>query len=129
MTVVEGGEVSKSEYKKFRIKTQTGANDTGALAEVLERRFGHSEWISPDLIVVDGGQAQINFTQKVLKKFNLTIPIVSVLKDERHRPKNILGSKELTHKYEREILLANSEAHRFAVTYHKQMRNKNFLTL
>lgn len=123
----EMGEVNKSEYKKFKIKTQTGANDTGALREVLERRFGHPEWSNPDLLVVDGGQAQINFAQKVLKKFNLAIPVVSVLKDERHRPKNILGNKEFARKYEREILLVNSEAHRFAIGYHKQMRNKNFL--
>ncbi len=127
MTVVEGGEINKSQYKKFKIKTQTGANDTGALREVLERRFGHSEWGSPDLIVVDGGHAQINFAEKVLKSFNLVIPVVSVLKDERHRPKNILGNKEFARKYEREILLANAEAHRFAIGYHKQMRNKNFL--
>ena len=140
MTVIEDGEVNKSEYKKFKIKTQTGANDTGALAEVLERRFGHPEWGSPDLIVVDGGRAQINSTEKVLNKLNLSIPVISVLKDERHRPKNILSSprsdlkgsrgttsKELARKYEREILLVNSEAHRFAIGYHKQMRNKNFL--
>ncbi|MFM7089040.1 MAG: hypothetical protein ACKOW9_05960, partial [Candidatus Paceibacterota bacterium] len=127
MTVVEGGEINKKEYKKFKIKTQQNANDTGALTEVLERRFNHPEWRLPNLIVVDGGKAQINFAQKVLQKMNIQIPIVSVLKDERHKPKDILGDTDFGKKYEKEILLANAEAHRFSITYHKQMRNKNFL--
>lgn len=143
MTVVDAspnaeggrGEVNKKEYKKFKIKLENapariakgGGDDTGALTEVLERRFNHPEWVMPNLIVVDGGKAQINAGIKVLKKFNLDIPIVSVLKDERHKPKDILGDKVYARKYEREILLVNSEAHRFAITYHKQMRNKNFL--
>ncbi len=127
MTVVVDGEVDKKEYKKFKINTQTGANDTGALTEVLERRFAHPEWGNPNLIVVDGGKAQINFAQKVLSKIGIFVPVVSVLKDERHRPKNILGDMKYAKKHEREILLANSEAHRFAINYHKQMRNKNFL--
>ncbi len=127
MTIVENGEVNKKEYKKFKIKTKDNADDTGALKEVLERRFNHPEWVIPNLIVVDGGKAQINAGLKVLKKFNLDIPLVSVLKDERHKPKDILGDKVYVRKYEKEILLVNSEAHRFAITYHKQMRNKNFL--
>ncbi len=128
MTVVEDGEVAKNEYKKFKIKTQTDANDTGALAEILERRFAHTEWIYPSLMVVDGGTAQLNTAKKVLKKLNLDISVVSVVKDERHKPKDILGDKKMALKYEREILLANSEAHRFSISYHKNMRNKNFLT-
>lgn len=127
MTVVENNSVVKSEYKRFRIRTQNNANDTGALREVLERRLAHSEWVYPDLIVVDGGMAQINMASRVLKKVGLNIPVVSVVKDERHRPKNILGNKEFSAKYESEILLANSEAHRFAIAYHKNMRNRNFL--
>ena len=66
----------------------------------------------------------------LIKQENLTkviIPIVSVVKDDRHKAKGIMGDKKLTLKYEREILLANSEAHRFAITYHKNMRGKNFL--
>jgi excinuclease UvrABC nuclease subunit len=50
-----------------------------------------------------------------------------VLKDERHKPKSIMGDRQIGLKYKREILLANSEAHRFAIAYHKKMRNKNFL--
>ncbi len=127
MTVIENGEVNKSEYKKFKIKTQTRSNDTGALAEIIERRLAHREWSYPDLIVVDGGVAQLNVGMYVLKKFGLKIPVVSVLKNERHKPKDILGDKEYAIKYKREILLANNEAHRFAIAYHKKIRSKNFL--
>lgn len=127
MTVVENGQVDKNEYRKFKIRTQSGSNDTGALTEVLERRLVHTEWKYPNLIVVDGGVAQLNALLKVSKRVGISIPIVSVVKDERHKPKDILGDKALARKYEREILLANSESHRFAINYHKNMRNKNFL--
>ena len=140
MTVLEDGEVIKSEYKKFSARggsafggrTVLGnskANDTGALREVLERRLAHKEWSYPSLIVVDGGTAQINTTKAILSLFNIDIPVVSVLKDERHKPKAIMGNKEFAVKYKREILLANSEAHRFAIAYHKKLRGKNFLEI
>ena len=127
MTVIEDGEVNKNEYRKFKINTQSGANDTGALAEIINRRLMHTEWQYPNLMVVDGGKAQINTVEKIFKIAGIEIPVVSVLKDENHKPKNILGRHDLAVKYEQEILLANSEAHRFAITYHKQMRGKNFL--
>ena len=128
MVVVENGEVNKSEYKKFKIRTQSDANDIGALKEVLERRFNHPEWAYPGLIVVDGGIAQINITKAVLNRIGLrNISVVSVVKDERHRPKGLMGDKKFASKYEKEILLGNSEAHRFAIAYHKKMRNENFL--
>jgi excinuclease ABC subunit C len=127
MVVVHDGEIEKSEYKKFKIKTQDKANDTGALKEVLERRLAHTEWTYPNLIVVDGGIAQINVVKKVLHKLKINIPVVSVVKDEHHKARAIMGDKNLGVKYEKEILLANSESHRFAIAYHKNMRNKNFL--
>ena len=127
MVVLEDGEMEKNEYKKFRIRTQDNANDTGALSEVLERRLAHKEWTYPNLIVVDGGVAQINAAQKVLSRLNLDISIVSVVKDENHKPKAILGDEKIIAKYKREILLANSEAHRFAIAYHKNLRGRNFL--
>ncbi len=127
MTVIEDGEANKNEYRKFKIRTQQNTNDTGALAEVLERRLAHTEWSFPSLIVVDGGIAQINSAKAVLRKMSLNIPVVSVLKDEKHKPKAIMGDEKFGLKYKREIMLANSEAHRFAITYHKKMRNKNFL--
>jgi excinuclease ABC subunit C len=137
MTVVQDGEVAKSEFKKFKIRTQSNANDTGALSEVLERRLAHKEWSYPSLVVVDGGVAQLHAGMSVLKKLDLKIPVVAVLKDERHKPKDILFSPRsdlkgaqgptLIKKYKREILLSNSEAHRFAIAYHKNLRNRNFL--
>jgi excinuclease ABC subunit C len=127
MTVVEDGMVAKSEYRKFKIQTRTKADDTGALMEILDRRLGHPEWRYPNLIVVDGGTAQINVAQKVLQKVGMHTPVVSVLKDEHHKPKEIKGDRDLALAHEPAILLANSEAHRFAITYHKTLRSKNFL--
>ncbi|MBI3305628.1 GIY-YIG nuclease family protein [Candidatus Nomurabacteria bacterium] len=127
MVTVVDGEVVKNEYRKFKIRTQTDANDTGALREVLERRFAHNEWRFPNLVVVDGGIAQLNIAKKIMTRFNLVTKVVSVVKDERHKPKAIIGDEQFTLKYKKEILLANSEAHRFAIAYHKNMRNRNFL--
>ncbi len=127
MTVVTDGEVDKSQYKKFNIKTVASSNDTGALKEVLGRRFNHPEWQFPNLIVVDGGIAQLNLVQAVIAEQNLTISVVSVVKDERHKPKGLLGNEEFAKKYKKEILLANSESHRFAIGFHKKVRGRNFL--
>ncbi len=127
MTVVENGEVAKNEYKKFIIKTQTGSNDTGALEEVLSRRFRHTEWGIPNLVVVDGSTAQINVTKRVLKRYQFDIPIIAVVKDDKHKAKALIGNEDLIKKYKKSILLSNSEAHRFAITFHKNRRGKSFL--
>ncbi len=127
MTVVENGEAIKSEYRMFKIRTQSNTNDTGALKEVLERRFNHPEWPMPSLVVVDGGVAQINAAKGALADQGLNIPVVSVLKDERHKPKDILGDEIYAKEYKSSILLANSEAHRFGISYHKNLRGRNFL--
>lgn len=122
MTVVEGGEVEKSEYRKFKIKTVTGANDPAALAEVLGRRLEHTEWPMPQVIVMDGGAVQQRRAEKVLHEAGIHIPVVAVTKDEYHRPKKILGPSSLVALYERDIVLANAEAHRFAIGYHRKKR-------
>lgn len=127
MTVVENNTAVKSEYKKFKIRTETDANDTGALTEVLKRRLAHIEWQYPNLIVVDGGVAQINAAEKVLNGLSINIPVVSVVKDDRHKPRAIKGDGRLALDHKQEILLGNSEAHRFAIAYHKNMRARNFL--
>ncbi len=157
MIVVEDGEAKKSDYRKFKIRGNVGngtngqsqkvakgsaeragnigtgtANDTKALAEILTRRLAHIEWLMADLIVVDGGVAQKNVMEKVLRENRLQIPVVSVVKDERHKPKQILGdlsaiARQIGKKYsdiEREILLSNSEAHRFAISFHIKLRDK-----
>jgi len=127
MTVIENNEVNKSEYRKFIIRTQDGANDTGALEEVLSRRLRHIEWGLPNLIVVDGSIAQVNVVKRVLNRYQFNILIVGVVKDERHRPKALLGDENIIKNYKKQILLANNESHRFAITFHKLKRNKNFL--
>jgi len=123
MVVLEDGEPAKSEYRKFKINNSK-QNDVAALKEILERRFTHEEWSFPQVIVIDGGKAQINIARKVLEKFGLDIPVVSVLKNEYHKPKAVMGNKIVSSKYSNEILLANNEAHRFAIKYHRSLRNK-----
>ena len=130
------GEVNKSQYRKFKIKADKN-DDTKNLKEVLERRFGHPEWPMPQLIVVDGGMGQLNAGKEILKKRGLNIEIVSLVKDERHKAREIkgltsntdqpageAGSQGLT--LAKSILLANSEAHRFAIGYHRKLRSKGF---
>lgn len=124
MTVVENGIAVPSEYKKFRIKSFKGVDDTRALIEVLERRLAHPEWRYPRLIVADGGKAQKNALERVLRASGVEIPVVGVVKDEHHRPKNILGEEGAVKKYEQDILLVNAEAHRFAIAYHRALRGR-----
>lgn len=121
MTVVEGGELDKSQYRKFKIR-QDKNDDIANLREVLKRRFNHPEWRWPNLVVVDGGKGQINVAKEVLGKVGLDIAVASVVKDERHRAREIIGDA----KHSREILLANSEAHRFAIGFHRKLRGKGF---
>lgn len=127
MTVMENGELAKNEYRKFIVRTQESSNDTGALEEVLSRRLRHIEWGLPNLIVMDGSTAQINIAKVVLNRYQLKIPVVSVIKDDRHKAKAIMGDEELIKKYKKNILLINSESHRFAIAFHKKRRDKNFL--
>ncbi len=126
MTVVEGGEAQKNEYRKFKIKSAKAGDDSGALKEILSRRLGHDEWPLPRMIVVDGSTAQINAAQSILAEYGMAIPVVGVVKDEKHRPRNILGDRELVKNKERDILLANAEAHRFAIGYHRKTSRKEF---
>lgn len=128
MTVVVDGVADKTLYRKFIIRSQAHSNDTGALEEVLVRRFRHTEWGLPDIVLVDGALAQRRVAERVLKMYKLDIPVLSVVKDEKHRPKGIEGDKLLAQKYEPVLLLANSEAHRFAITFHKLTRAKKFLS-
>ncbi len=127
MTVIEDGEINKKEYRTFNVRGFSASNDTGALEEVLSRRLRHTEWGMPDLVVADGGEAQLRVARQVLKRYQLGIPSVSVVKDERHKPKDILGDEPYRTDQKKLILLGNSEAHRFSIKLHKNQRNKNFL--
>jgi excinuclease ABC subunit C len=124
MVVVENGNAMKSEYRKFRLRAAKPGDDPGSLKEILSRRLSHDEWPMPRIIAVDGSTAQINVAEAVLREFGMQIPVVGVVKDEKHRPRNIRGDRDLIKGHERDILLANSEAHRFAITYHRNDRSK-----
>lgn len=121
--VLENGKLDKSGYRLFKIKDVKGSNDTASLREMLLRRLSHKEWPLPNLIVVDGGKAQKNIAEMILRENKLKIPVVSVVKDDRHRPSNFLGLKKYIDKFKKEILLSNYEAHRFALKYHKKLRS------
>lgn len=134
MVVVENGEAQKNEYRKFKIKEYKGANDIAGLKEILRRRLRHPEWRWPDVIVLDGSTAQLNAATEVLEKAKEAyegemhnISLVAVVKNSAHKPERIIGDEETASKHEKEILLANSEAHRFVIAYHKKLRNKSFL--
>jgi excinuclease ABC subunit C len=122
--VVENGLANKAGYRKFKINNSI-QNDVAGLAEMLERRLNHPEWRFPNIIAVDGGIAQKNIAERVVKGAGLNIEVVAVTKDERHRPKSIQGKEDLMGKHKKEIILANSEAHRFAISYHKNLRSRN----
>jgi excinuclease ABC subunit C len=133
MVVVENGEANKSAYRMFKIKNSTLGSDTSALKEVLERRLAHYEWRYPDMIVMDGGRAQINVAKRALeyidkssvdRKSASKIAVVGVVKDNHHKPSRYIGNSALIHKHEDNILLANSEAHRFALKHHRNLRGK-----
>jgi excinuclease ABC subunit C len=123
MTVIEGAQKATDQYRKFKL-TERVNDDYGGLKDLLRRRLAHTEWRYPDLIVIDGGEVHKQVGEGVLAELGVLIPCVSVVKDERHKPKDIIGRKEHVDNHKKEILLANAEAHRFAITYHKQLRNK-----
>jgi excinuclease UvrABC nuclease subunit len=139
MVVMENGELKKSDYRKFKIQKSKG-NDIAALEEILLRRFKHTEWPRPNLIVVDGGLAQLNVAKEIVAEYNrpvhqnghpsLTkegkrkiISVVAVTKDSKHKAKAIIGAEKVIKKYKKEILLINNEAHRFAIAFHRQRRS------
>ncbi len=125
MVAIVDGQAEKSEYRKFKIKFNTGINDISALKEILRRRLGHAEWTLPNLVVVDGAQAQSNAAKEILKELGFAIDVVSVVKDAQHKARAIIGEKSLVLKHRRDILLANAESHRFAIKYHRAVRQNN----
>lgn len=125
MTTMIGNELNKSGYRKFKLSPEIGNNDIKSLAEIINRRFNHNEWQMPDIVVVDGGVGHRNLAMSLISKISKNIDVVAVIKNERHKPEAILGPENIVKKYRREILLINSEAHRFAITFHrKRLRNR-----
>lgn len=128
MTVIENGLPKKTDYRKFKIKTLKGSNDPAALKEIITRRLKHTEWTLPNIIVVDGNEIQRKVAVECLKEAGINeIEVVATVKDEHHRAREILGEKGIVSEHKVAIILANAEAHRFSITYHKLIRKKNFL--
>lgn len=127
MTVVINDEASRAGYKKFKINTVKDANDPAALKEVIERRLRHLEWGLPDIIVTDGNKVQQAVVERALTAAKLSIPVLGVVKDEKHKASRLIGDQKLikTHKFA--ILLANAEAHRFAINYYRNLQRKSSL--
>ena len=141
MVVYEHGKPKRNDFRKFKIKTVQGPDDYASMNEVLTRRFGHglreqqeeSETggfqIFPDLIMMDGGRGQVNIALEVLEKLHLHIPVCGMVKDDNHRTRGLyFNNTELPIDRNSEcfrlITRIQDEAHRFAITFHRQLRSK-----
>lgn len=128
MAVVVDGAPIKKEYRTFRIRGVTKNDDIASLREILSRRLNHTEWPFPKVIVVDGGKMQKNAAEKVLTEFGIKIPVVAVVKDERHRPREVIGLTGQVARAagisESDSVLANAEAHRFSLSRHRRARSR-----
>lgn len=124
MVVFSSGKSNKNEYRKFKIKTVQGANDIAMLREVFERRFRHSEWPKPDLVIIDGGQGQKNVAQIVLKKYKPDIPIAAIAKGPDRKGEKLFFSAPKGYIFPDVgfIKKMRDEAHRFAINYHRSLR-------
>lgn len=150
MVVFENGKAKNSDYRRFKIKSVKGPNDYESMREILSRRFSHGleevnkikernlEYskgkfcIFPDLIMMDGGKGQVNIALEVLKDFGIEIPVCGLVKDDKHRTRGIIFNNE-------EILIrrgaglmnlitrVQDEVHRYAITYHRSLRDKRTL--
>lgn len=123
MVVFANNKPDKSEYRKFKIKTVNTTNDVGMIREILIRRFQHKGWVLPDLIIIDGGRAHYNIAKTVFKKYNLNIPVLAVAKGPK-RNKLDLYYDRIMNIDSKLIEQIRDEAHRFAIQYHRKLRDK-----
>lgn len=126
MTVLENGMPVKKDYRTFRIRGIGGKalnDDIASLKEILSRRLGHPEWPLPRAFVVDGGKTHKKAAESVLQEVGVGLPVVAVVKDEKHRPREVLGAVRagIT---DADAVRVNAEAHRFAVSKHRQARSR-----
>ncbi|MEN8252423.1 MAG: GIY-YIG nuclease family protein [Patescibacteria group bacterium] len=130
MVVFVDGKPEKNKYRKFKIKAIEGINDVGAMREVLARRLNHLEdWGTPNLIILDGGKGHINMADNLWKKLDIKISVVAVAKGPTRKKLDIYKSEVVSVDNELlkdKVLIENlrEEAHRFAIKYHKQLREK-----
>jgi len=128
MVVFINGEKQTSLYKRFKIiNVDKSPNDFLAMQEIIERRLKHSEWGTPDLIIVDGGKPQVSAGLKAILKYKLNIPIIGLSKREETIITSNFGKIKLSKSSNALHLLmrVRDEAHRFAITYHKLLRSKS----
>lgn len=132
MVVLSEGRIDTKEYKKFRIRLPARPNDVAMMREVLTRRLKHAEWTTPDLIVIDGGKGQVRAASDVLTEFGLSIPVIGLAKryEEIVIPETggfavvrLPTTSPAVHILQR----IRDEAHRFAISYHRQLRGKRSL--
>ncbi len=150
MVVFEDGKPKSSDYRRFKIKSVIGANDYDSMREILERRFirGLEEvekikernlelskgkfCMFPDLILMDGGKGQVNVALEVLNNLNINIPVCGMVKDDRHKTRGLIYNNiEFNMKSNSQsmhlITRIQDEVHRFAITYHRTLRDKRTL--
>lgn len=136
MVVFVNGKPSKKDYRKYKIKTVVGPDDYASMREVIRRRYGRvqSDGLTPpDLIVIDGGQGQVNIAKQVIQEeLGLDIPIAGLQKNDKHQTHELLFGDplevvELSRNSQEFFLLQRiqDEVHRFAITFHRQLRSKN----
>ena len=129
MVVFSNGQPDNSQYRQFKIRQAPQPNDPKMMAETVKRRFGHSEWPSPDLIVIDGGKPQLSAVQKVLAKKKINLPVLGLAKKEETiiiKKGRDYQSLSLREDNPARLLLQaiRDEAHRFAQKYHHYLREK-----
>ena len=136
MVVFVNGKPSKKDYRKYKIKTVVGSDDYASMREVIRRRYGRVQreaLTPPDLIVIDGGQGQVNIAKQVIQEeLGLDIPIAGLQKNDKHQTHELLFGDplevvELSRNSQEFFLLQRiqDEVHRFAITFHRQLRSKN----
>lgn len=136
MVLFENGKPNKKEYRKYKIKTVTGPDDYASMREVIRRRYSRvkrEELTPPDLIIIDGGQGQVNVAKDVIEKeLGLSIPVAGLQKNDRHQTQELLFGDPLQvvdlPRNSQEFFLLHriqDEVHRFAITFHRQLRSKN----
>ena len=136
MVVFVNGKPSKKDYRKYKIKTVIGPDDYASMREVIKRRYSRvirDGLTPPDLIVIDGGQGQVNIAKEVIQdQLGLDIPIAGLQKNDKHQTHELLFGDplqvvELSRNSQEFFLLQRiqDEVHRFAITFHRQLRSKN----
>ena len=136
MVVFVNGKPSKKDYRKYKIKTVVGPDDYASMREVIRRRYSRvmrDSLTPPDLIVIDGGQGQVNIAKQVIQdELGLDIPIAGLQKNDKHQTHELLFGDplqviELSRTSQEFFLLQRiqDEVHRFAITFHRQLRSKN----